>query len=275
MRRKGPLVVFETDGISLRGAIVSADRAGTVLVERLAESRRVDPAAALAEVAERLRAGGRLPAHCIVVTAEAIGALVRLPIERAKAPAGMAQMVRWELEPFLAQQSAARPLGSILLGLGILSRRQVRDVLTSQTARREQGSRDGAAIRFGETARTLGYLSEAQLAEALALQARLTESGNDDDFVCGWSPEPRVAGDEGSPWLVAGMPRSKRRWWSTQTARHGLKLQALYPLLGCAGAALAADSERIVVEADRDLVACASVSRGTVTSLQVLPLSVD
>jgi hypothetical protein len=276
MRRRGPLVVFEADGLSLRGAVVHVERDGRVRLERLAESRAIEPAAALTDVTEQLRAAGRLPStQCIVITAEAIGALVRLPVERAQAPESMAQMVRWELEPFLAQQTVARPLGSILSGLGMLSREQVREVLAEQEMRRRQASRDRAANRFGDIARELGHVTDSRIGEALALQARLTEDASADDFACGWSSEPRVPGDEGSPWLVAGMPRRRRQWWLTQLAQRGLRLQALYPLLGCAGAALSTDRERIVVEADRDLVACAAVQRGTVTSLQILPLSFE
>jgi hypothetical protein len=261
MRRN--LCVLDFDGIVLRGVVAHVDRDGHVAIAIRAESRAARPETALAEVFDGLGAG---PATCVVLGADVVAGLVRLPVAANKAaPDRVGQMLRWELEPLFAQQSVAPPLGSILEARGDLERGQVDEIATLQASGRDRA-------RFGALARDLGYVTDAQLQDALAIQERMRDS--DGESVCGWSALPDAgAAEGGSAWLAAGMRASRRRWWNEQLARHGRKLLAIYPRLGSAAAALEPGASAALLEVERFAVAYTVVRDGVVASLQVLPLT--
>jgi hypothetical protein len=277
---RAPRLVLEWNGLRLRGAVASVDRGGALRVSAYAESVEIDPADALRTVLAALRRQGSTPTRCLLLTGEATAALVRLPLPPGKArPAHqMAELVRWELEPYFAQRAAAHQLGSILAGRGHLDREQVAGVVAAQQERRRQpGGRDAAAARFGAVARDLGYVTQEQLNEALGVQSRLVlETG---DYTCGWSAQRGVEQDPagGSPWLAAGMPRERRRFWCDLLGSVDLQIGCIYPLVGASIAAVGGgeDAGHNVLEIDWDLAACAFLENGAIGSLQALPLAED
>ncbi|MHC4222557.1 MAG: hypothetical protein ACYSUN_01080 [Planctomycetota bacterium] len=272
------IVALEWDGLGLRGAVAGAERDGVVHFDRLVESRQADPAAALAEVIASLRAAGSFPQRCVLLTAEATAALVKLPLLAGKprSPHEMAQLVRWELEPYFAQQSAARQLGAILVGRGHMGHDEVAQVTAAREERRESLSqREALSGPFGSVARDLGLIDDHQLREALAIESRFAQGDEHAAFACGWTPQRNggPAEGEGSHWLVAAVPCARRDWWREALAGQGLRLQGIYPRIGIAAAALPTDEpgDRTVLESHWDLVVSTTVSNGSIRSLQVMP----
>ncbi|MHC4932683.1 MAG: hypothetical protein ACYTGV_10895 [Planctomycetota bacterium] len=275
---KGRIVALEWDGLGLRGAVADADRDGVVRFDRIGESRRADPAAALADVIASLRAAGPLPQRGVLLTAEATTALVKLPLPAGKprSPHEMGQLVRWELEPYFAQQSAARQLGAILVGRGHMRHDEVARVAAAREERRESLSeRETLSGPFGSVARDLGLIDDHQLREALAIQSRFAQTDENAAFACGWTPQRNgvPADGDGSHWLVAAVPCARRDWWREALAAHGLRLQGIYPRIGIAAAALPTGEpgDRTVLESHWDLVVSTTVSNGSVRALQVMP----
>lgn len=264
------LLVLDFDGIVLLGAVVRVDRRGTVEIRRRARSAAATPEASLEEVLGSL---GRTPAACAVRSAEVVAGIVRLPIAsaRGRSTDEIAQMLRWEIEPLHARQAVVPPLGAILAARGHLDPAQVERVLARVQERRAAGERDAGALRFGAVARELGLVTDAQLAEALAIQERLGTT--EEEHVCGWAPPSGPPEPGGTPWLAAGMPAARRRFWTEELSKKGLRLLALYPRLPGAIAALDRHASATVLEAEPHAVSRSVVRDGALVSLEIVPTS--
>lgn len=273
--RSRRLLAVESDGFSLRAAVVSAEGKG-VVVERVAESREADLATALAETVGRLRSqDAELPHRAILLTAEAIPAILELPVHprKPRPAAQMQELIRWELEPHLAQQVSSRPIGSILIGRGYLSYDQTRQVLQELERRKGTAATTSRPSRqFGQVAVEMGFITVAQLQEALAIQERLQVS--DEATVCGWSaqPEPSARNGKTFRWLVCGVSRRLRDHLAETFSRQGLHLEGVYPLVGCSaamlnGATLTATAG--VLEVHSGLLGYAGLAGGSINELRM------
>jgi len=274
-KRPRRLLAVESDGFSLRAAVVSTERNG-VVVERVAESREADMAAALDEVIRHLRSqDAELPRRAILLTAEAIPAILELPVHprRPRPAAQMQELIRWELEPHLAQQVSSRPIGSILIGRGYLSYDQTRQVLQELERRKGAAATASRSSRqFGQIAVELGFITAAQLQEALTIQERLQIS--DEATVCGWSPQPESSARNGKTyrWLVCGVSRRLRDGLVEIFSRQGLHLDGIYPLVGCSAAMLngaTLTSTAGVLEVQNGLLGYAGLAGGSVNEFRM------
>lgn len=274
----------ETDGFGLRAAVLNATR-GAVSFERVVQTQEADPDAALSEVVSALRAdGGVLPGEAILRTATALPALLDLPVS----PSGplrpypqMQEMVRWEMEPFFVQRVGVWPLEKILLRRGFLRPDRIeearRDIARYDRPGESATHPAADSLRLGEWAVARGWITAAQLEECLAIQKRLQTT--DDEIVCGWSAlldksdagSPERAGRK-FPWLVCGIGRADRVQWVQRFGLQGLLLQGIYPLVGCAAAALNGDlgDGGMVIETHGDMMGCMRLAKGRPVSLQVL-----
>jgi Tfp pilus assembly protein PilN len=264
------LFVVETDGFGLRAAVLTSAR-GEVSFERVVATREAEPDAALAEVVSALRAeGAALPGEALLLTATALPALLDLPVPpgRPRPHLQMQEMVRWEMEPLFVQRVGVWQLGAILIRRGFLRPDQV------EAALREIGN-DLETPRLGDWAVARGWITQAQQESCLAIQKRLQTT--DDEIVCGWSGPASAAegparAEQKFPWLVCGMGRSDRLEWVNRFGMQGLLLQGIYPLVGCAVAALNGDLSGVgmVIETHGGMMGCMRLEKGWPTSLQVL-----
>lgn len=275
------LLAFQDDGFRVHGAIVST-RTGEPVIELLAESSNSVFQEAVREVIEELRLQSRLPLpRRAVLTAQGIyPAVLSLPIhpKRLRSRPQMAELVRWELEPFFAQQIAVWPIGAILNAHGDLNDQQVQTVVSVLEERKQKlkgvsSGRHTSQIRFGELAVELGYISSERVEECLAIRERLPVDV--DEIICGWSAPAIHHNGESQhyPWLSCGVSQKQIHQWVQTFKVHGIQLDGVYPLVGCAAALLYGDTHDqtvAIVEIHTGVVSCTYIQRGQITGLQIL-----
>ncbi len=254
-RRAGSLLVCETDGFTLRAAVIS--RTGDHLAAGYAaQSRAQDFKQAVAEVVGSLREQGWSGrGRAVLLMPGVISALVELPVSPAKPrpPLQMQELVRWELEPLLMQHTTIWSVGRILVGLGYLEEAQAREILARQQGK-FQGKEGEAKMemyslkRFGDVAIEHGYITREQLDEALAKQAWLRMEG--DDIACGWQAIAHAEDAQGPyPWLATGVNKGLMKQWESAFAAQRVTLESLFPVAGCAAAILPPHEPAILLEA--------------------------
>ncbi|MBS3965065.1 MAG: hypothetical protein KGZ80_11355 [Methylomonas sp.] len=247
------LLVCETDGFSLRGAVLVRDGQQWRLGQQ-ARVEQVDMAQALADVLDQLKAGGWAGGGPVILLSPAVMTmLLELPVNPKK-PRPLAQMlelVRWEVEPLLLQHTMRWSVGHLLVGRGYMTEQQAQAVMDLQQGR--PNAAGGLAMqdkfsfrRFGDLAEELGYIKRSQLNQCLTGQDWLR--ADDQGIECGWAPLAAVDDMPGNHrWLVSCVNAGLLQRWSALVGKHGLKLRAMYPLAGCAAALLPEDSHNAVM----------------------------
>lgn len=267
-RRSPPqLLVLQTDGYRLCGAVVRAFR-GKVLVERLLEATAVDPIDAIPEVVAGLRTG-KVPQKAVVITHEAVGAVLSLPVDPAapRSDAEMHEMVRWEIEAFFAQQPTSRRIGEILVGRGHLSHDDVQRVLDEQEL---SGAGTPKRVRFGDLACQMGLVNREQLQDALAVQERM-QLEEHDDCICGWSAAGAAGEMNQHRWLATGLSYRSRERWRRACEDAKLDLIGVYPMVGVSAAALDREERagiEVVLDVTPGMVGVTRLSDGSVESVE-------
>jgi hypothetical protein len=232
----GEILVAESDALLSRAALCRLDEAGCAKILDHWESHTVDWDSALAEMKSRWKSQGRrTPSQAILLSPEAQTAILHLPVDprRPLAFHDMQELVKWELEPYLPQNNEHR-IGAILAGRGYLDRADLRRLLDERPPAHQAA--DPAPLRLGERAVRAGLVTEAQRDECLALQHSAPEVRG--ELVCGWTPLDGGETDGMWRWLACGVGGEHRRRVVEAFRRHGLRLRAIYPLVGCAAAAL-------------------------------------
>lgn len=253
-RRPGSLLVCETDGFTLRAAVIS--RSGdTLTASFVAKSQAQDFKKAVAEVVSNLKVQGwKGGGKAVLLMPGVVTALIELPVMPSKPRAAMQmqELVRWELEPLLMQHTTVWSVGRILVGLGYLEESQAREVFA-----RQQGKYEGkeneiklkmySLKRFGDIAIEQGYITREQLDEALAKQAWLRMDG--DEIACGWQAISSDVDTQGSyPWLASGVNKSLLKQWQDAFTAQRASLDYLFPAAGCSVANLSQNAPAIVLE---------------------------
>jgi len=237
-RRARRRVLIEAGVSGTRAALAGRVR-GQAVLERVAESDKADPHAAATDALERLASGGRLPREVLLLTAQAVAGVIELPVpaNQPRPAAQMQEMVRWELEPLLAEHVAAHPLGSILVGRGAMTRQQAAEV-ADQVGRPAPGGTPGAPAarsvqRFGEVAVAMGYCTRQTRDESMGIQQWL-QSGQD-EYACGWRAIDDAPTSEGAHrWLGCAISREARDKWRQVLHEAGHELTGIHSLYGAA-----------------------------------------
>lgn len=236
--KPGRLLVFESTGFALYGALAHCDLRGGFTVGEPAVSRAPDFATAVGEVLARLRettGAKRLPKSAVLVTPSAAARLLHLPVDpdRPRPQDQMNDMVRWELEEFFVHQNDIWSPGSLLLGRGYISAEQRREV---------EGKSGGRSATVYN-----GIVPREQLDECLDLLEQVTAA--DEELVTGWTPQAGKDEEVRFTWWGAGIGGEVRGRWVEAFRRHGLALAWLYPQFGPAAAHLATETGgRLLVE---------------------------
>ncbi len=104
--KKSDLLVCETDGFSLRAAVLKRN-GQNVEVHQTAQSQLSDMAEAVKEVVSAIKADGWQGGKAILLSPAVLSTLVELPVDPKK-PRSLQQMqelIRWEVEPLLMQHT--------------------------------------------------------------------------------------------------------------------------------------------------------------------------
>lgn len=280
-RRASSILVCETDGFTLRGAVVSRD-GKAMAVSCAARSEAAEYKAAVADVVAQARAQGWSGDKAVLLTPGALATLVELPVspDAPRPAAQMLELVRWELEPLLMQHTTLWAVGRILVGLGFLTEAQAKEVLDRQQGRKNVDAGESALEiysfkRYGELAIEMGYITHRQMEECLTRQAWLQGSG--EEIACGWAaqllPKDHTPESGQYPWLVCGVNQGMMQQWAAAFAAEKVVLENLYPLVGCAATSPELVPEKpgdaLLIEAHAGLVAGVRVSGGAVAAINL------
>lgn len=225
LSKPGRVLVLESTGYSLHGAVASCTTSSAFALGAVVLSTATDRTAAVGEVLAQLKGQSkkRLPATAILVSSSAASALLSLPIDpkKPRPAAQMAEMVRWELEELSVQQNELWTLGALLMGRGDLNFEQRREL--EIRIRAENQRLNAAAYQ--------GAVDGACLEECVLLQEQLV--GDDEELATGWFGQ--AAGEEeedGFSWLVSGVGSGQCISWVKACKKHGVFLGRIYPRLG-------------------------------------------
>ena len=281
------LIVFQAGSFGLHGALINNGR-DEISMGGFATSSSVDFTRAISEVLGQLKAQHkRLPKKAILLSPSVVSNLVLLPVSplRPRSNEQMQELIRWELEGAMTQQSIQWKIGSMLVERGRMTAEQRNHVLEELEITQAQ-STSKAMSRFGDLAIQLAYIRRDDLEECFALQGKLVAL--DDELEYGWqasetskkAPSDEILlsqeddNDSSHPWLVSGMSKTVRRRWLGAFNLNGLSLEAFYPTVSSPFASLAigagqsikgAPQKLLLLEVYQEQLALISGKQGVVT----------
>jgi hypothetical protein len=235
LRKEQSVLVCEWNGFGLRAGVVF-QREQQVQLSEIVRADRLSPVNALSDVIGQLHDKGvAVPETGVLLLPSAVSEVIELPPDTGmdQSDEAMNELIRWELDPLMAEQAANWSLGTVLLGLGMLDEEQRRS-LESLTGK-------AGSDRFGELALGIGLVEQSQVDEALAFQSGLQEMGEEID--CAW----RLLPGESSRWLATGVSRSQKSLWVDAFLQNKIQLSALYPLVGASAFAFGGTRPEAVV----------------------------
>jgi hypothetical protein len=280
----GSVLACETDGFTMRGAVIHTGVSGMDIGE-VVESRALDFKVAVEEVISRLKnLGKKIPKKAILVTPSAVGTLLEIPVppNSPRPDMQMHELVRWELEPLFGQQNDIWSIGALLMGRGYINAEQRKIIALERKDRIDENSADKVKRRsfpFGEVALSLDMVKREQVDECLALQEKLILVN--DELICGWAPqEMDEYADEGEEglyqWNGVGLGRAMATTWVKAFRMSHVSLDWIYPQLGCAFASIngsnARSGEQMMVEIRQEQMAVVRGRSGQLAAISVAPI---
>ena len=189
-----PLLVCESDGFGLRAAVIEREGDGWVLSSS-SSSGPMAPDDSVGAIKRELEREERaVPERAVLILAGVVMETLELPpAASARNPEEMNEMIRWELDSLMAEQSASWSLGNVLLGLGYLDPKQYESLI------KLAGS--SGSNRCGEVAIGIGLIDQEQLDRALGYQRMLQDV--EEELDCAWLPLDEI----GERWLATGVGR--------------------------------------------------------------------
>lgn len=273
--RPSQILVCESDGLSLKGAVIS--REGSRLVtHQYAVSNQLDPGVALNEVIHSIRTNGWTGNQAVLLTPAAMSSLIELPINPKK-PKPLAQMqalIRWEAEPLLMQQQNQWSIGYLMIKQGLMTLEQVNHIRSVQQANKPAGMGIGAQQRsnfqrFGELALEHGYVDKERLNSFIQCQSWLRS--DEEDIECGWQAQGPVKDAPGIyNWLISCVYKSLMGRWVEAFKTNGITLRQVFPLTGASNGLLKTNNtDQLLIESGPGIVTTTGLHKGLVSQFQV------
>lgn len=222
IRRRGRVIVLESTGARLYGAVAVGGSSDGPVLESPVVSDKMDFDGAVQEVLEQLKGkSGRrkLPKKAVLITPSCAAEILSLPVDpdRSELKAQMSGMVRWELEELFLQQGDIWSPGGLLVEGGLLKPEKRYEIESS-------GNAGASAFEH--------LVSSEALDGVLAVQEKLVSG--DEQLLTGWVSQGEEEGTGAFLWLAGGIGDSVRKLWVEALERHGVRLQWIYPQLGAA-----------------------------------------
>lgn len=260
------VLLLEHDAAGCRAAVAVRSGKGWQ-IGPLQQADGQTPAQVLASLQAQL--GGNLPRQCLLLSMACLNALADLPVDPAKPrpAAQMLEMIRYEMEPLIAQHNNLWTLGEIMGAKGYLTPAQRREVAVALENRRLHER--SQPYRYGEVALAEGLISREQLDDCLARQAELQLL--DSELACGW------IGAKDSPpewprWRIACCTAAWRDQWREALEQHRIRLLGVAPLPGSGFEQQAAASRRFIgIDIRPEQIVCALYQQGRLVQIQQEP----
>lgn len=244
------LLVLNTDCLGLHATIVTGSKS-ELKVSHTVHTREIDPIAALTDVIDQLKVlvGKAIPTETILLHINAIPS--RVEINQSGEIAGetnLAELMRWEMDGVVADQSPMWDLGWVMLRRGYLNTAQYKKLLELVLDEKRLSAKHGgrSAMRVGEIAVREHMATQDQVAECLQIQERLQLP--DQRLLTQWRPLPSSELDgefgmdaptEQHSYMCAAMPMAQHLQWvntvrkvSQKKGMPNLDLKHVYPLAG-------------------------------------------
>lgn len=273
------ILVCEADGLTLRGAVLSRVE-GQLHVDYIASTNAAELKHAVSEIITELRQHGWQGKRAVLLTPAVMSALIELPVpaDKPRPAIQMQELIRWELEPLMMQQSGYWAAGQILHALGYMNDEQIKEVLDRQRGKQKNGIGDGhgtiyAFKRFAELAVEMGFITQLQREECLTRQDWLR--ADSDEISCGWVAQvaenaTEAESDGQYPWLVSGVNTALMRHWESAFAAHKVELTELYPLSGAAAGLLEHPATTVLIEPHCEHISSMRIEDGVVTAVRMI-----
>jgi hypothetical protein len=245
------LLVLKTDCLGLHASIVSGNKTDLSITHAVS-TREIDTVAAMADVLNQLKnqVGNKgIPNEVILVHINAIPS--RVEISQSGEIAGemnLAELMRWEMDGVIADQSPMWDLGWVMLRRGYLNTAQYRQLLELSLEEKRLSAKHGgrSAMRVGEIAVREHMATQDQVAECLQIQEKLQLP--DQRLLTQWRPLPSSELDDQFEldnasaqhhYLCSAMPIAQHLQWintfrkiSQMKGMPKLELKHVYPLSG-------------------------------------------
>ena len=233
--RKGtnPTLVFEFNGFQLKGALAEQVDSEFKIVD-FAESIKPSVDECLEEVMGALRSRNpKLPVEALLVTSQAAATILELPLS-PQTPfkrAEVQELVRWEFEQQLAEQTSALTLDTVLVGRRLMTEEDV-DEARAQLLEENSGSISvhSAPTKFAEQAVKMGFVKRADVEDSVKVLENYFVQ--DDEPSCNFfalAEEGDAPGEAGFPWLVCGIGQQIQMGWVGRFANYDIRLERIYP----------------------------------------------
>lgn len=246
LNRANDLLVCEVDALGMRGSVfIKQGSAINLTLEAHADAQ--DLSGGVTELVQQLRKQGWGGKHAILLNPAVVQQLIELPIppKNKLAPQQIAESVRWELEPFVTQQTRNLSIGQILLINRHIKAENIEEIIHQQEIANNSKTREVTYKRFGELAVELGYATKNNVDAALSKQSWFMAKG--DEIHCGWAVQSTAPNPETQlfSWLAVGMNKQLLRQWQAAFSAQGVKLESAYPLVGNAIANLVSVNKKV------------------------------
>jgi len=264
------LLVCEWDGFTLNAAAFNKVGKSLEVIAR-AESDKLDPELAFAEVMASVRTQGWKGNRLIVLTPSVLSTLVELPVlaNKPKPIEQMHELVKWEIEPLLMQHQLQWTLGQLMESRGMLSNEQVAEINTIQKEKSQGATKfeRQPLKRFGEIALELGYVTKQEAQSLFVVQDWLR--GDDDHIQCSWVAQGEVEDVTGVwHWLVTATHQSILTKWHELAEENALTLLGVMPLTGNSIALLEEpDKNSVLLESSQLMSTAAVLKRNNVVAM--------
>lgn len=260
MSALGPLLVLVHDGFRLEGYLFKVRRGKDAELLGQGQSNAIQFAVAVADICGQLPIK---PRRAVLASATVTTALLDLPVsgDAPRPAAEMLGLVRWEMEPLLAEQIQMWAIGNILLCAGYASRNDIDRILADQ----KESRLSGESPRVGDLAIRLGVVSRKQVEECVSLQSQLLSL--DGQVVCGWSPKAlqQLPGGR-SLWQAVAMDLTVQSRWVAACEKLDIRLESILPLTSAA-LPLLRETTGLVLEVHPNSSAIFRLANGVPTEL--------
>ncbi len=248
------LLVCETDGFSLRGAVLTRSNAlFSVLYQSVIDNPNM--AEAVTELVEELRKQGWQGGKAVLLSPAVLSTLIELPVspKKPRPVPQMMELVRWEVEPLLMQHTTKWSVGNLLVRQGYMTNEQANAVMDLQQGNANEAGglqlADNFTFRkFGDLAEELGYVRRSQISACLSGQEWLKLQSENEVIACGWAAQNEVADVPGMyNWLISCVNQDLLQRWTDLFSKENVRLQSMYPSTGLSLLLLPEDVDSAVV----------------------------